>query len=205
MITRIDALCSLIRPGRSLADIGCDHGLVAKYALDNGVSRVIAADISEKSLSKARELLKEYDNVRFIVSDGFDKIDERVEQAVIAGLGGSKIVDLISRLDYRPTLVLGAQCDQRKLREYVVSHGYKITDDFCFYDRGKFYDFIRAEEGDSPALDETQLEFGAFYRVKNPHLKAKAEELKGKILGYKLTPKNETGLKIIEEVLSWQR
>ena len=204
MITRIDAVCSLIRPGASLADIGCDHGLVAKYALDHGVRRVVAADISEKSLSKARALLSGYENARFIVSDGFDEVDERVEQAVIAGMGGSKIVDLISRLDYRPSLVLGAQCDQRKLREYLITHGYKITNDFCFYDRGKYYDFIRAEEGLSAPLTETQLEFGAFYRAKNPHLKAKAEELKCKILGYKLTPRNEIRLNMTEEELSWQ-
>lgn len=204
MITRIDAVCSLIRPGASLADIGCDHGLVAKYALDHGVQRVVAADISEKSLSKACALLSDYENARFIVSDGFDEVDERVEQAVIAGLGGSKIVDLISRLDYRPSLVLGAQCDQRKLREHLITHGYKITHDFCFYDRGKYYDFIRAEEGISPPLTGIQLEFGAFYKEKNPHLKAKAEELKGKILGYKLTPRNENRLKMTEEVLSWQ-
>ena len=111
MITRIDAVCSLILPGESLADIGCDHGLVAKYALENGVKRVIAADVSEKSLNKARELLSGRQNVRFVVSDGFDSIDERVEQAVIAGMGGSRIVELIDRLNYRPSLILGAQSD----------------------------------------------------------------------------------------------
>ncbi len=204
MITRIDAVCSLIRAGESLADIGCDHGFVAKYALDRGVKRVIASDISEKSLAKARKLLEGYDNAKFIVSDGFDEFDEKVEQAVLAGMGGSKIVDLIARLDYRPTLILGAQCDQRKLHEYLISHGYKITHDFCFYDRGKYYDFIRAEEGISPMLTDIQLEFGTFYKDKNPHLKAKAEELKGKILGYKLTPRNKTRLEMTEEVLSWQ-
>ena len=204
MTTRIDAVCSLIRPRDSLADVGCDHGLVAKYALDHGVTRVIASDVSEKSLAKARSLLSGYENVRFIVSDGFDAIDEKVGQAVVAGMGGSKIVNLISRLWYRPALILGAQCDQRKLREYLVTHGYKIVNDFCFYDRGKYYDFIRAEEDAGATLTETELEFGAFYREKNPHLKAKAEELKNKLLGYKLTPWNEVRLKMTEEVLSWQ-
>ena len=205
MITRIDAVCSLILPGKSLADIGCDHGLVAKYALDHGVKSVIAADVSEKSLNKARELLSGRQNVRFVVSDGFDSIDKRVEQAVIAGMGGSKIVELIDRLDYRPSLILGAQSDRRKLREYLVTHGYKITRDFCFYDRGKYYDFIRAEEGESERYSETQLEYGAFYKQRNADLRAKAEEQKRKILGYKLTLENEKRLEMVEEVLSWQQ
>ena len=74
---RISAVCSLIRPCDCLADIGCDHGLVAKYALDNGVKEVIAADISEGSLKKAKKLLGGYPNVTYRLSDGFDRLRKR--------------------------------------------------------------------------------------------------------------------------------
>ena len=94
---QISAVCSLIRPSRNLADIGCDHGLVAAYALDVGIGEVIAADISEGSLDKARRLLAGRANVRFVISDGFDGIPVRVEQAVVSGMGGLKIADIISR------------------------------------------------------------------------------------------------------------
>lgn len=202
---RISAVCSLIRPSRNLADIGCDHGLVAAYALDFGIGEVIAADISEGSLQKARRLLAGRGNVRFVISDGFDGIPVRVEQAVVSGMGGQKIADIISRCPYRPALVLGAQHNVKELRVFLSGGGYRIVEDFCVCDRGKYYDFIRAEEGKADALDAVQLAYGAFYKRKNPYLYDFAAAAADKIKGYKLTDENRMRLEMLEEVLKWQR
>lgn len=202
---RIKAICSLVRPCNLLADIGCDHGFVAKHAVDIGVNEVIAADISEGSLNKARKLLEQYKNVSFFLSDGFDDIPVCVDEAVISGMGGLKIIDIVSRCRYKPVLILGAQHNQRELREFLVCGGYRITEDFCVFDRGKYYDFIRAEAGPSEGLTDVQLRYGVFYRRRNPDLERFALESEEKLRKYKRTQENNYKLALIEEVLRWQK
>lgn len=201
---RIDAVCSLIEPCDSLADIGCDHGRVALYALENGVKRVIAADISAGSLKKAQALLCGRPGAETVLSDGFDAIEQRVDCAVIAGMGGLKIVEILSRIDYRPTLILGAQHNIDKLRRYLTENGYRIERDTWLYDRGKFYAFIRAREGSSPPLTELQLVYGVYYKEKNESLKLFATEQMKKLRTYKQTEENKKLLALTEEVLKWQ-
>ena len=73
---RIDAICTLIEPCKTLIDVGCDHGLVSLYALKIGVEKVIASDISEGSLNKARTLIVDDERAKFTLSDGFKNISE---------------------------------------------------------------------------------------------------------------------------------
>lgn len=202
---RIAALCSLVTPCDRLADIGCDHGLVGKYALSIGVKELVAADVSIGSLSKAKKLLGIYGNVSFVVGDGFDNIEGRVDQAVIAGMGGRKIIDIVSRCGYRPRLVLGPQHNADEVRAFLVKSGYRITEDKCVFDRGKFYDFLVAEEGNGEMPDEIGLTYGAFYKRKNPDLAMLAAENLKKLNGYKDTPQTRNRIAMSEEVLKWQR
>lgn len=204
-MNRIEAVCSLIKPCRSLADIGCDHGYVAKFALDFGIAKVIASDVRVKSLDKARRLLAGYGNVEFALSDGFDSLPFRVDTAVISGMGGRRIIDILSRCDYKPALILGAQHNVAELRVYLIEHGYIITDDFCVYDRGKYYDFIRAEAGVTEMPDGVALKYGIFYKRKNPDLLKMVSELIAKLGGYKQTPENIAVTESLQEVLKWQK
>ena len=201
---RLEVICKMLRPSPLTADIGCDHGFVSLYASKNCGGRVIASDISEGSLKKAQELLKDCKNAKTLLSNGFDAYDERVTQAVISGMGGRLIIDILSRIDYRPDLVLGAQHNAKELREYLITNGYKIVEDECVFDRDKFYEIIRAEEGESEELDDLALTYGVFYKRKNPHLLRYLKQEKAKVEGYKRTPKNEKRLSEIKEVLIWQ-
>ncbi len=201
---RIDAICTLIKPCGVLADIGCDHGRVAYYALSHGAKRVIASDISESSLKKAKTLIGENERVKYIVSDGFDALGEKVDCAVLSGMGGVKIIEILSRIDYKPTLILGAQHNQKELRSYLSKNGYKIVEDFCFHDRGKYYDFIKAEEGKGEPLTEIQLRYGVYYQKKNESLREFIVEQLEKLRSYKQTKENETLTAQAEEVLKWQ-
>jgi len=92
---RLEAIFLLIHPCGIFADIGCDHGLISEYALGYA-KKIIAADISEKCLSKARQLLSPQKNIEFVVSDGFKNIKDSVDLAVIAGMGGHTIVEILT-------------------------------------------------------------------------------------------------------------
>ena len=201
---RIDLICRMLKPSPLTADIGCDHGYISLYVAKECGGRVIASDISAGSLEKAKELLNDYPNATTLLSNGFDEYSERVTQAVISGMGGRLIIDILSRIDYNPDLVLGAQHNAREVREYLIKRGYNIVEDECVYDRDKFYEIIRAEYGQSQPLDELALTYGAFYKRKNPHLLRYLKSEQAKIEGYKQTPYNQKRLSEIKEVLIWQ-
>ncbi|MBE5743381.1 MAG: SAM-dependent methyltransferase [Clostridiales bacterium] len=147
---RLEILFDLVGSGKLFADIGCDHGKISKAVLDSGkFERVIISDISAQSLKKAQKLLESYgDKVTAIVSDGFDNYLEIPDEAMIAGMGGEEIVKILLNANSLPnSLVLAPQKNNDKVRRTLVLLGYKILTDFTFYERGKFYDVIRAEKG----------------------------------------------------------
>ena len=201
---RLEVICKMLRPSPLTADVGCDHGYVSLYAAQNCGGRVIASDISVGSLKRAQQTLRDCPNAITILSNGFDAYPERVTQAVISGMGGRLIIDILSRIDYTPDLVLGAQHNAREVREYLVSRGYMIVEDEFVFDRGKFYQIIRAEQGKSEKLDDLALTYGAFYKRKNAHLLRYLKSEQAKIEGYKKTPHNVKRLSEIKEVLVWQ-
>ncbi|MBR2988184.1 MAG: SAM-dependent methyltransferase, partial [Clostridia bacterium] len=149
---RLKTICSLIPPCSSLADIGCDHAIVSLHSAKRGIEKVYAVDISEKAVERAKRRLYHYKNATAILSDGFSAIPQKVEVAVITGLGGMKIIDILDGANYKPTLVLGAQHDAPKLRQYLVDNGYIIEKDLFLLDRGKYYDFILARVGEGEKL-----------------------------------------------------
>ena len=89
MRKRLAAILSHVR-GSALADIGCDHGLIAVSALEQGlVERVIATDISASSLAKARALAAQRNAaaIEFRVGDGMRVLaDGEADVVVIAGM-----------------------------------------------------------------------------------------------------------------------
>ncbi|MBQ8882171.1 MAG: SAM-dependent methyltransferase [Clostridia bacterium] len=202
---RIKTLCSLIKPCNILADIGCDHALVSAYAIRNKLAdKVYAVDISETAVNKAKNRLARYAGATAILSNGFTNLPEKVDTAVIAGMGGMKIIEILQQIDYRPSLVLGAQHDAYRLRNYLNTNGYKITQDFCLFDHGKFYDFICAESGQGEVLDEIQLNYGKFFATKNPSLKIKVEKELSQLVSYGTNSSKER-ISFAKEVLKWQQ
>ncbi len=158
MTKRLKILSSLITPCVKFADVGCDHGLIAQRVLKEKLAKqVVISDISQKSLQKAVKLLSKFDKsiVTAIVSDGFKNLPKDVDQAIIAGMGGEEIVGILKDADVLPfKLILQPMKNPEKVREAVLSLGYKIEKDFVFFD-SKFYFVIVATRGqDSYTVEE---------------------------------------------------
>lgn len=206
---RLEVIASLIRPCDVFADIGCDHGLIARYVSDNRLAgRVYATDISAAALRKAEKLLADCDNAAFLLGDGFAPLDANgisVDEAVIAGVGGELIIKMLSATRSRPSLVLGAQKNADKLRVYLAADGYNITDDVKVSDGGKFYDIIRAERGCMPVPDAIHAFMGVHYERKNPDMAAYCEYLGSKLDTFKKTERNLALAGFVREVKKWQR
>ena len=145
---RIDELCSLLQKTDVFADVGCDHGYCSEYMLENGLcDKAILSDISEGSLAKAKSLLAPYirsGRAVAVLGDGFLGVPKEVGEVLIAGMGGSEIVSILSdkKHGFMPKrFVFQPMHDAEKLRRYIYANGGYIERDYTFED-GKFYDVI---------------------------------------------------------------
>ncbi len=147
-------------------DVGCDHGIISVLLLlENKTKFVIATDISKKCVQKAEVLLKKYglenrSSTRCANGLGGILPNENPEQIVIAGMGGSEIVEILSAYTKKSKyLALQPMKEIPKVREYLTKNGYKIEEDFVIEDRGKFYHLISASIG-KQELSKSEINFG---------------------------------------------
>lgn len=170
---RLDALASAIVPARVIADVGCDHGRIAGYCVKNRLAeRVIASDISDECLDKARRTLCGNGNVEFVLCDG---IGYECDEAVVAGMGGALICEILDRADKNgllpKTLVLLPHRNADSVRRKLNELRYRIDVDFMTEDGGKFYPIMRAEMSEQKqTLTDLQYLFGVFCEQKSDTL-----------------------------------
>lgn len=150
--------------GHTLADIGCDHGIVSVSSLElNKVKHVIACDISNKSLDKARNLAKQkgLTNIEFRCGDGLSVIKEgEVDCVVIAGMGGVEIINILSKkLKSIERYILLAHTHVEDLRQYLIENSLKIEKDSVLFYDNHFYNLIVAEKG-TDSLSEKEILLG---------------------------------------------
>jgi tRNA (adenine22-N1)-methyltransferase len=145
---RIDTLCSLLTKAKTFADVGCDHGYCSEYMLKNELcEKAILSDVSKGSLAKAETLLAPYiraGKAESVLGDGFFGVPKDTEEVLIAGMGGSEIVSILSNKKYgfMPLrFVFQPMHDAEKLRRYIHENGGYIERDFTFAD-GKYYEVI---------------------------------------------------------------
>ena len=166
MTDRLNKIFAVLPKCESFADIGCDHGYIAKAMLKSGkCKKVIVSDISAKCLKKAENLLATElinGSAKSVVSNGFDNV-EYCDVALIAGMGGEEICDILSRAKNTEklpkTLVIQPMKNCDRARLVAVDCGYAIKYDKLFKSAGKFYNLIVLEKG-SDTLTEEEIEFG---------------------------------------------
>lgn len=135
-----------------VADIGCDHGRLGAYLIQNGLAqKVIAADISEASLQKARDLARRLnieDKMQFRLGDGLRVLGNNEAQAVvIAGLSGVTISGIMhqGRVCGR-IYILQPMSEAFKLRKALLDMGFLISDEAVsieYSGRTRFYEIIK--------------------------------------------------------------
>ena len=171
---RINLLASLCEGSKVVCDVGCDHAYVlVKALLDYHVDRGIASDINVGPLSAAKDNIKAKgleDRIDVILSDGFKSINQEFDTAVIAGMGGNLIKDILSDSLSKvkgKKLILEPNNDQPVVREFLMNHGFMIEDEFAINENGKYYEIIVACEG-NVTYDENQIKFGPVLLKKKP-------------------------------------
>ncbi len=153
---RMQAIASLLGENNIVADIGCDHGKLSAYIIKNKVAKkVFATDISKDSLEKAKKLTEKekLENISFFLGDGFSCLKEKPDAAVIAGMGGQVIADIIDHDFAKTKLVLQPMKDSDILFKKLYSLGFKIEKEVIVREGGRFYEVILAIPGSEEPFD----------------------------------------------------
>lgn len=180
------------------ADIGSDHGRLGAFMLQNAYcERVVFTDISAPSLEKARRLtalLGLNDRSDFCVGDGARALIQRVDVAVIAGMGGETISSIIQNAQGHldgARLLLQPNVAAPQLRAALNRCGWRISREALARDGRRIYPIIEAVEG-CQVLNEAELEIGpALLREKPPllrdyarfHIRVSEKALSGALSG----------------------
>lgn len=149
---RMSAIYNEIPKNINLADIGADHGYISiQYAINNPNNKVVASDISEKSVNKAKITAQErnLDNFSVRVGDGLSTLaDGEVDCVLISGMGGQEIIGILSAAKYDfAKYILSPQKNIDKLRMFLAQNNIKPEKDFKVFSNGLFYDIIVAVSG----------------------------------------------------------
>ncbi len=162
---RIKEIAKLIENKDSFVDIGCDHGYLALMARENGNDNlIICSDDKIGPLNNARNNLKNYNNILFILSDGAKKIDIQTDVAVLSGMGHLTVIKII--LDsigyFRNCKKIIIQVNQNVslLRKWLMENDFKIIAEkiICEY---KYYEILVVVNGKMNLTDE-QILFGPY-------------------------------------------
>ena len=147
---RLLAIASLIDKGSTVLDVGTDHAYLPIILSQNKKCKsIIASDVSSNALKMAKDNLKKYhiNDVKLILSDGLDSINEDYDTIVLAGMGTSTIIEILENKKLPNNLIISSNNDLYKLRNFMNSIGYKIINEIIVYENKKFYDIIKYQKG----------------------------------------------------------
>ena len=174
---RLNAIVNMVPKADTVADIGTDHGKVAADIIKKGKARrVICSDISGKSLDKARKLVRSKkleDFITFREGDGLSVLEPgEADTAVIAGMGGELIADMLKKGGSRVPEILVLSCNTASglLREWLCKNGFVIEDEELVFENRHFYPVMLVKKGEAEELGEMELEFGPVLLKKKPKI-----------------------------------
>ena len=117
----------MVTAGNVVCDVGCDHGFVPIYLVQQGISpRVLAMDLREGPLRAAREHVAVYgleSRIETRLSDGLHNYEKgEADTLVCAGMGGGLMMRILAK-DREKTasfreLVLQPQSEIEKFRRF---------------------------------------------------------------------------------------
>ena len=166
---RLFMTASMVERGSIVADVGCDHGYTAIYLVQNGICpRVLAMDVNEGPLARAREHIREAGLSAYIetrLSDGLSAMQWVKEETgpdggadhgrrpeadtlLMAGIGGrlaARILeDAAQKLFRMRTVIVQPQSELWLVRRTFKRLGYRIAAEDMVKEDGKFYTAILA-------------------------------------------------------------
>ena len=181
---RLKHVADLCGRGKTLADIGCDHGYLGIWLVkEKRFEHVIAMDLRKGPLAAAENHVKEEgleDKIECRLSDGCDKLNAGEAEVInFAGMGGPLMISLLERdmsiTESAKRLVLQPQSEIPSVRRWLKAKGFRIEAEDMVCEDGKFYTMMAACAGEwdnAAVAEEAALLFGGqLLAGKHPVLK----------------------------------
>ena len=159
-------------PKSVVADIGSDHGkLMIALVQADIVKKGYAVENKEGPFERLRSNLIRYhvnDKITPLFSDGIKDITRDVETIVIAGMGGTNIVNILKahpeKLVRVQTIIIDAHTAVPLARKEICQMGYAIADEQIVKEDDIFYEIIKFIKADKAIISDEDLEFGPILR-----------------------------------------
>ena len=149
---RMQALADMVSEGSIVCDVGCDHGWVSIYLIQQGIaSKVIAMDVGKGPLERAKEHIRSYHLENYIetrLSDGLSELQiGEADCMVCAGMGGPLMMRILTQgrekaYDMKE-LILQPQSEIALFRAFLRQEGYKVVAEDMVYEDGKYYPMMK--------------------------------------------------------------
>lgn len=191
---RMQMVADMVTKGSILADIGCDHGFVSIYLVEQNICpKVIAMDVNEGPLLRAREHIEERGLAEAIdvrLSDGMEKLTpEEADSILIAGMGGRLVIKILSeqmeKAKALQEVILQPQSELHLVRKFLTEQGFHILKEDMTEENGKYYPAIKAvwkEESPKPLQEVEQWYGPCLLKEKHPVLLKYLKREKNKFL-----------------------
>lgn len=148
---RLAAAAAYVRPGSTVADIGCDHGKLSAWLAGSGrCPLVFACDLREDPLQKARETCAPWaDRVVFRLGSGLKVLAPgEAQDIVIAGMGAETIMEILDAapwvFDGRYNLILVPATKHSLLRRWLARRGFALQSETLCTAAGRWYAVMNA-------------------------------------------------------------
>ena len=149
---RLKAVADLVSPGSVVCDVGCDHGYLPIYLVQNRIcTKVIAMDVNAGPLERAREHIRAFALEEYIEtrrSDGVEALEcGEADCLILAGMGGRLVIRILTKgrekIRTMREMILQPQSDIGQVRAFLRRLGLRILQEDMVYEDGKYYPMIR--------------------------------------------------------------
>ena len=191
-----------------IIDVGCDHGLLDIYLLQNNNKlKIIASDINKLPLESAKKNIEKYsflNNIELKLIDGLKGIEDNIDTVVIAGMGKETIVKILKedkeKLINVKRLIIASNSNIYGIRKEITNMEFIITDEKVVFEDDKYYVIEEFKKGKKKYTEE-DLFLGPILRKDKEslsyynYLKEKNREIINKI-----PENNKTRNELIKEI-----
>lgn len=156
---RLQAVADMVTKGNAVADVGCDHGYVSIYLMQQKICpHVIAMDVNQGPLLRAKEHIAQYcmtDYIETRLSDGVTALNiGEADTLICAGMGGRLTMRILEHgKDVTSAMkewILQPQSEIQCVREYIRERGFVICDEKMIYEEGKYYPIMKVSLSGGP-------------------------------------------------------
>ncbi len=166
---RLYSITELVTPGYVVADVGCDHGYVPIYLVEEGIiSHAIAMDVGAGPLERAQKHIEEAgltDYIETRLSDGVQELKPgEADCLILAGMGGPLMQRIMTEgqkiLSEMKEFILQPQSEIAEFRHFLQDHGYHIISESMVCEDGKYYPMMKVIHGEMHYINEVDFRYG---------------------------------------------